>query len=180
VTQRLLTRLAKRRFEVAVQAAASALGRDGDAASPKAGVVETALERALAEGRTAFGEKGAELAFVLYALASRSLEAGRLDEALRHGAALQRIVAANAGTPIEPDATKSAALIASILERSKAPAEAIEEALADWAEAATEAGDLGAAGDAENQLGLALGRRGEREAARPHFDSAVAHRPKGQ
>ncbi len=176
----MLTRfLAKRRFEAAVQAAASALGRDGDAASPKATEsVETALERALAEGRTAFGEKGAELAFVLYALASRSLEAGRLDEALRHGAALQRIVAANAGTPIEPDATKSAALIASILERSKAPAEAIEEALADWAEAATEAGDLGAAGDAENQLGLALGRRGEREAARPHFDSAVAHRRK--
>jgi tetratricopeptide (TPR) repeat protein len=139
-------------------------------------LVEAALERALEEGRAAFGDDAAELAFVLYALASRALEAGRLDEALRHGTALQRIVAASEAKSIEPDAAKSAALVASILERSKAPASALEEALADWAKAAVAAGDSRAAGDAENQLGLALGRRGEREAARAHFDQAVTHR----
>lgn len=159
-----------------MQAAASALGPGDSTERAPAQSVDDALERALAEGRLAFGENAAELAFVLYALASRALEAGRLDEALRHGTALQRIVAANAGKPIEPDAAKSAALVASILERSKAPASALEEALAEWAKAAADAGDRRSAGDAENQLGLALGRRGEREAARPHFDQAVAHR----
>jgi tetratricopeptide (TPR) repeat protein len=161
--------LAKRRFEAAVQAAASALDSQG---AP----VEAALELALAEGRRAFGDDAPELAFVLYALASRALEGGRHDEALRHATALQRIVGASGGKPIEPDAAKSAALVAAVLERSKAPASALEEALADWAKAAADAGDRQAAGDAENQLGLALGRRGEREAARAHFDEAVSHR----
>lgn len=161
--------LAKRRFEAAVQAAASALDGGGPA-------VDAELERALGEGHLAFGEDAAELAFVRYALASRALEAGRTEEALRHGTVLRRIVAANRDKPIEPDAEKSAALVASILERSKAPASAIEEALSDWAAAALESDAFGPAGDAENQLGLALGRRGEREAARTHFDRAVEHR----
>jgi len=138
--------------------------------------VQQALERALQEGTTAFGEDASELAFVRYALASRTLDNARYDEALRHATALRRIVIASGGEAVEPDAEKSAALMASILEKSKALPEAIEEALRDWVVAAEKAKHRLAAGDAENQLALALGRRGEREAARAHFDRAVEHR----
>lgn len=164
--------LAKRRFRAAINEAARLL----DAGSPHQ--VEDALVRALGFGQQAFGDASHELAFVHFALASRALERGALERASEHASALERIAEASAadGRSIEPDAVKIAALSAAVAERTGAPYGELEAKLARWAQLAEQAADPAEAGNAENQLGLSLGRRGERALAREHFDRALAHR----
>lgn len=160
---------ARRRFERAVQESAALLFDRRDATAGRA-----ALRLALREGESAFGEGSLELGPPSYALAASLLADGELSEALSEARRCAALVKGH-GAGSEPSEVAALALVASILERvgEEGP---LEQALATWAAVAEGAGELAAAGTAENQLGLSCGRRGDRRAAAQHLVRAREHR----
>lgn len=165
---------ARRRYGKAIEEAAGLMEKRRGAEGREV------LRRAAADAAVAFGDTGPDVATVRYVLAASELEDGELDAALEDARAAERAMATFTKETFSdaPSPARVRALIASILEKKGAPADEHEEALDKWAEAASAEGDFEGAGAAKNQLGLAAGRRGDRDTAAKHFLEALAHRTK--
>lgn len=168
---------ARRRYQKAVDEALSLMS------ARKPAEARVVLRRAAADAKEAFGDAGVDVATVHYALAANELEAGELDAALANARTSEQALVLTspaerkAAAPDEvPSLTKVRALISAVLERLGAPVEDLDRALLEWSDAARTDADDEAAGAALNQLGLALGRRGDREAAAARFLEALEHR----
>ncbi len=160
---------ARRRYKRAIDEASELLrrGRGADA--------RARLRSALADAKIAFDGRGPDVVTVLYALAASELEAGEIDEALRDAEAAEQVLEdeSSEGSDDVPSRARIRALVASILEKQGSSPEAYERALTAWSEAALKERDDEGAGAALNQLGLVLGRRGDRDRAAEHFLEAI-------
>jgi tetratricopeptide (TPR) repeat protein len=164
---------ARRRYERALIELSSQRGPQGEA-----------RHRALLQARDlallGFPSPHRERAIAHYVVGCSALEHGALDEALASAklAIAERAACPVEGTDDEPSDCALHALVAAIVTRRAGPDdEAAIEALERWVRVARDTNRLTALGDAANQLGLALGRRGRRaEADRAFVESIEARR----
>lgn len=168
---------ARRRYKRAVDEALEHL------AERRTDQARAAMRRAAEAADAAFDGRGVDVATVRFALASKGLEAGALEEALDDAHTAERALSSmtvderSQSAPEEaPSLSQVRGLIAAILERQGVTGPDYDAALSAWAEAASADKDDEAAGAAHNQLGLSFARRGDREGAAPHFLSALEKR----